>query len=439
VDTSDYGRFVSVFNSVNNAVDNTDYTEWEIGHERDTTNDEYRMKYKALYNMEAEYETVYRTKPSDGSHPHVTTLVPLMDGKGAVAGIMCVQRPASEVNKARIPYIITIAIWTFILAILFTFSATTYLRTQFVLPIRKISGEASRFAARNTKGELLADVSKVVEIKNLGATIDTMETDMIRYIENLTAVTAENKRIETELSLASRIQENSVPNDFPVFPDRSEFDIYASMTPAKEVGGDFYNFYFVDDDHLAIVIGDVSGKGIPAALFMMVTNILISERARSGGSPAEILTYVNDDLCAHNKADMFVTVWLGILELSTGRLVSTNAGHEYPAIYKKNKGFKELRSKHSFVVGGMEGIKYKDEEMVLKKGDKIFLYTDGVPEATDANDELFGVDRMIEALNECEAESCEQILTYVRGKVDEFVGEAPQFDDLTMLCIEYRG
>lgn len=439
VDTSDYGRFVSVFNSVDNTVDNTDYTEWEIGYERDTTNDEYRRKYKTLYNKKAEYETIYRTGSSDSAHPHVTTLVPVIDSKGDVAGIMCVQRPANEVNRARIPYIVNIAISTFVLAVLFMFSATTYLRTQFVLPIRKISGEATRFAARNTKGESLDDVSKIEEIRRLAGSIDTMETDMLKYIENLTAVTAEKKRIETELSLASRIQENSVPNDFPSFPDRVDFDVYASMSPAKEVGGDFYNFYLVDDNHLAVVIGDVSGKGIPAALFMMVTNILISDRTRMGGKPGEILKFVNNELCAHNKAEMFVTVWLGILNLSTGKLTFANAGHENPALYRKGKGFEEYKSKHGFVLGGMEGITYRDEEMVLEKGDKIFLYTDGVPEATDANDKLFGTGRMMEALNECEADSCEQILAHIRSRVDEFVGEAPQFDDLTMLCLEYKG
>ncbi|MCR4806033.1 MAG: PP2C family protein-serine/threonine phosphatase [Lachnospiraceae bacterium] len=437
VDTSDYGRFVSVFNSVNNSVDNTGYTAWEIGYERDTTNDEYRSKYEALYNKETRYETIYRTNPSDGVHPHVTTLIPITDSAGDVVSILCVQRPAGEVLRVRKPYLINIAISTLVLAIIITICAGAYLRAHIAAPIRKVSEEATRFADMNTKGKSLEQVSRIEEIANLAGSIDKMETDMLKYIEDLTSVTAENERIETELSLASRIQENSVPDDWPAFPDRSDFDIYASMTPAKEVGGDFYNFYLIDEDHLAIVIGDVSGKGVPAALFMMVTNILISERTRSGKGPGEILASVNNDLCAHNRAEMFVTVWLGILDLKTGAIKYANAGHEDPAVYRKDSGFELLKEKHGFVCGGMEGIAYKEYDAQLNKGDKLFIYTDGVPEATDASENMFGIDRMLETLNEYGSTSCKEILEGIRLGVDEFVGEAPQFDDLTMLCLEY--
>ncbi len=262
---------------------------------------------------------------------------------------------------------------------------------------------------------------------------------MVSYIENLTEVTAESERIGTELSLASKIQENSVPNIFPAFPERADFDIYAFMDPAKEIGGDFYNFFLIDDDHLAMVIGDVSGKGVPAALFMMVTNILISDRTHMGGGPSEILTFVNENLCAHNRAEMFVTVWLGILELSTGRLTAANAGHEYPALKRAEGGFEVFRDKHGFVLGGMEGVRYKEYELQLHPGDRLFLYTDGVPEATAADESMFGMERMLAALNEVPDASPEQILKKVRSAVDDFVKGAEQFDDLTMLCMEYRG
>ena len=211
------------------------------------------------------------------------------------------------------------------------------------------------------------------------------------------------------------------------------------MDPAREVGGDFYNFYFVDDDHLALVIGDVSGKGIPAALFMMVTNILISDRTRMGGNPAEILRFVNQEICAHNEAEMFVTVWLGILELSTGKLVAANAGHEYPAIRHADGAFELLRDKHGFVIGGLEGVSYRGYELQLAPGDRIFVYTDGVPEATAPDNTMFGTDRMLAALNEVPTGSPEQILNKVRRAVDDFVKGAEQFDDLTMLCLEYKG
>jgi len=188
-----------------------------------------------------------------------------------------------------------------------------------------------------------------------------------------------------------------------------------------------------------LVIGDVSGKGIPAALFMMVTNILISDRTMMGGTPGEILTFVNKGICEHNQAEMFVTVWLGVLELSTGKLTACNAGHEYPALKHADGTFELYKDRHGFVVGGMEGIQYRNYEIQLQPGDKLFVYTDGVPEATDAAEQLFGTERMLEALNTDPDAAPEQILGNVRAAVDHFVKEAEQFDDLTMMCLEYRG
>ena len=244
---------------------------------------------------------------------------------------------------------------------------------------------------------------------------------------------------ETELNMATEIQTSMLPSTFPAFPDRSEFDIYASMDPAKEVGGDFYDFFLIDDDHLATVIADVSGKGVPAALFMMSSKILLNDHATIGGSPAEILERVNKLVYANNKAHMFVTVWLGILEISTGKLTSASAGHEYPMINVNGK-YELLKDKHGLAIGAMPNSKYKDTEITLNKGDSFFVYTDGVAEATDANNELFGTDRTLEALNAIQAGvSQKEILAGVRSAVDAFVKEAPQFDDLTMLGLKYFG
>ena len=212
------------------------------------------------------------------------------------------------------------------------------------------------------------------------------------------------------------------------------------MDPAKEVGGDFYNFFLVDDSHLALVIGDVSGKGVPAALFMMVSNILTSVRTQTGGgTPSQILEFVNDRICENNKLDMFVTIWLGILDLSTGVLKASNAGHEYPAIMHAGGKFELFKDKHGMVVGGMEGVKYTDYEIRLSPGDKIFVYTDGVPEATATDNSMFGTDRMLCALNGDPEAAPEAVLGNVRSAVDGFVKDAQQFDDLTMLCLEYKG
>lgn len=244
---------------------------------------------------------------------------------------------------------------------------------------------------------------------------------------------------ERDLSLATRIQADMLPNVFPAFPEREEFDVYASMNPAKEVGGDFYDFFFIDDKHLGIAMADVSGKGVPAALFMMISMTLIKNNALSGKSPAEVLEATNNQICANNKEEMFVTAWFGILNIETGHLVAANAGHEFPMIKSPNGLFDVYKDKHGFVIGGMDGVRYKEYELNLEPGSMLFLYTDGVPEATNAQQELFGVERTVEALNENPNRMPEEMLKAVSDAVSAFVAEAPQFDDLTMLCIRYNG
>ena len=436
---SDYGRFVSIVNSVNNSVDNSNYTEWELGYQRDTTNDEYRDKYRELYENGSDYETVFRMHPKDGHSPHITTMVPVKAASGEVTAILCMQRPVSEMAKGFVPYLIFIALSVLIMVIVISILASNFLHRLVIDPVEKVSKEAVRFANEKDKGEPLGDLGKYDTLLNLGRSVESMEKDMLDYIDNLTTVTAEKEKISAELSIAAKIQEDSLPDVFPAFPDRHEFDIYAIMNPAKEVGGDFYNFFFVDEDHLVLVIADVSGKGIPGALFMMVSNTVITDRTLMGGTPAEILSFVNDNICEHNTAGMFVTVWLGILEVSTGKMVYADAGHEYPAICRKDGSFTIIKDRHSFVIGGMEGVKYKDNDLLLSEGDKLFLYTDGVPEAMNEDDEMYNVDRMVEALNEHKKESPEEILKGVQYSVSQFVGNADQFDDLTMLCLEYKG
>ena len=253
------------------------------------------------------------------------------------------------------------------------------------------------------------------------------------------ALALEKERVSTELALATRIQSNFLPKTFPPFPDRHEFDLYASMTPAREVGGDLYDFFLIDDDHLCLVIGDVSGKGVPASLFMMLSSALIHHVAMHELSPAKILTEVNAEICNRNPEEMFVTVWLGILEISTGILTAASAGHEYPTLRKPNADFELIKDKHGFVIGGMPGIRYRDYTLNLEPGSRLFVYTDGVPEATDANQQMFGTDRMLQALNTNPGASPSAILESVRNAVSSFVGTAEQFDDLTMLCLEYKG
>ena len=244
---------------------------------------------------------------------------------------------------------------------------------------------------------------------------------------------------EKELDVATRIQSDMLPNTFPFLPDRTEFDLFASMTPAKEVGGDFYDFFMVDDDRLALVIADVSGKGIPAALFMMASKILIKNCVMTGKSPGEVLGTVNNQICENNQEEMFVTVWLGILNLADGTLVSANAGHEYPLVKTPDGDFELIKSKHSFVVGGMKGLKYRETEVKLEPGAKVFLYTDGVPEAETKGEKQYGYERFLTAVNRQKDGTPKALLDAVEADVREFVQSYPQFDDLTMLCVHYIG
>ena len=249
---------------------------------------------------------------------------------------------------------------------------------------------------------------------------------------------AARQHIETELSVANQIQTDMLPSIFPAFPERPEFDIYAGMTPAKEVGGDFYDFFLVDDDHLATVIADVSGKGVPAALFMVITKTLLKNAVQMGLSPREALEKVNNQLCENNEAEMFVTVWLGIYEISTGKLTAANAGHEYPAIRKAGGTFELLKDRHGFVLAGIENTRYREYEVEIGVGDTVFLYTDGVTEATDGANTLYGTDRLLAALNRTPDLGPEALLRQVKGDIDGFVGDAPQFDDITMLSFQRK-
>ena len=315
-----------------------------------------------------------------------------------------------------------------------------YVRRILIRPLGALHRAASGLVESNM--ENLADFRVEVhtgdELEELADSFRYMVSELDEYIRNLSRVTAEKERIGAELDVARHIQASMLPCIFPAFPERHEFDIYASMTPAKEVGGDFYDFFLVDDDHLALVMADVSGKGVPAALFMMISKTLLKSAAQSGLSPAAVLEKVNNQLCENNDAEMFVTVWLGILEISTGKMKCANAGHEYPAIMRRGGKFELLKDRHGFVLAGMEGARYREYELELQVGDRLFVYTDGVPEATDASNTLYGTDRMLAALNRVRGGSCRQLLETVHGDVDSFVGGADQFDDITMLCIEIK-
>ena len=308
-----------------------------------------------------------------------------------------------------------------------------------IRPLSKIQNIVCDYTENKDSAEVISRISEIKarnEFGLLSDNISQLANAIDRYAREITELTAERERVAAELNMAKEIQAEQLPRNFPAFPDRKEFDIYASMTPAKEVGGDFYDFFFVDEDHLALVIADVSGKGVPAALFMMSSKMLINNFTSMGLKPAEVLKRTNEKLCENNDEKMFVTVWLGILEISTGKITAVNAGHEYPAVRQPDGRFELFKDKHGIIIGAFSEMKFKQYEFTLEKGGTLFVYTDGVPEATDSNEEMFGTGRMIEALNTAPDASPKELLENVRREVDRFVGEATQFDDLTMLAVK---
>ena len=306
-------------------------------------------------------------------------------------------------------------------------------------PLKKVQANIREYKTTKNSGPVIEKLEQIKmnnEIGELSADIVDLAQEIDQYLEEIKSITAEQERVATEMALAERIQQSMLPSKFPSF---REFDIYGEMNPARMVGGDFYDFFLTDDDHLCIVIADVSGKGVPGALFMMMAKIVIKGCRQFELTASEILAHTNEALCDSNEADMFVTAWVGILEISTGRLRAANAGHECPAVKKAGGRFELLRDSHGVMLGTFENAHYKEYEILLEPGSEIFLYTDGVPEATDAGNNMFGTDRMLDALNSEKEAHPEKILKNVRASVDAFVQEAEQFDDLTMLCLEYKG
>lgn len=304
-------------------------------------------------------------------------------------------------------------------------------RKLVVKNIHKVNSSLS--AITEGKLDTVVDVRSHVEFDSLSndinATVDTLK----RYIKEA------EERIDAELAFAKAIQHSALPSVFPPYPNRKEFEIYATMHTAKEVGGDFYDFYFIDDDNLAFLMADVSGKGIPAAMFMMTSKTIIKSCAESGMSVEQVFTVANEKLCEGNDAGMFVTAWMGILNVKTGKVLFANAGHNPPLVKHADGTYEYLKSRAGFVLAGMEGVRYRKNELDLAPGDAIYLYTDGVTEATDANNTLYGEDRLHTVLEKYKDAAPQVICEEVKRDVDAFVDEAPQFDDITMLALKYNG
>lgn len=361
---------------------------------------------------------------------------PIYNSQGDPVALVGVDFTMPGMEQLMQGFVLTIVFNILLVLVGFMTIFYVFVRKRIIRPIKVLSTATHELVDNLDKEEIFTvNIQTGDEIEDLAHSFERMYGEIQDYIHEVSTVMAEKERIETELNVATQIQSNMLPSIFPPFPERKEFDIYASMDPAKEVGGDFYDFFLVDDDHLALVMADVSGKGVPAALFMVIAKTLIKNKAQTGASPKKVLEAVNNQLCENNEADMFVTVWLGIYEISTGIMRAANAGHEYPAICRQKGAFELYKDPHGLVVAYMEDFRYTQYEFSLQPGDTLFLYTDGVTEATNVENQLYGTERMITALNKNRNASTKELLTQVRQDIDAFVKEAPQFDDITMLAL----
>ena len=375
----------------------------------------------------------------------MTAMTPVLHEDGTMAGYVMADISLNDVMNTRQTFLITLVGLLAAVAAVFLVTFLFILRRMVLHPIDLLTQATGDFIQSNEE-ELAAGTATVNvppirtgdEVELLADSFRKMEEDMISYIREFMKATAEKERIGAELNVATQIQADMLPRIFPAFPERQEFEVYATMNPAKKVGGDFYDFFLVDDDHLAVVIADVSGKGVPAALFMVIAKTLIKNHAQNKETPGEVFTQTNAQLCEGNDAGLFVTAWMGVLEISTGKFVYVNAGHNPPLLKRAGGQYEWLKSRPGFVLAGMEGIRYRENTLELMPGDTLYLYTDGVTEATSSAQELYGEERLQAALNEASELPVSQLLPRIKNCIDTFVGDAEQFDDITMLGLQYH-
>lgn len=393
-----------------------------------------RMKDKSYYMTASEMKTVGWTIVSVIDSSLVDQPTAMLQEKTDE-----IQRASREVFRKNIRNARNTLVGFLMLLFVLSMVNAVLLGKRIVKPLETITKKIASLGNEEIQFRMEDAYRTGDEIETLAQSFADISEKTVAYMNELQTVTAEKERIGAELHLATEIQESQLPRIFPPYPYRPEFELFASMIPAKEVGGDFYDFFLIDDDHLALVMADVSGKGVPAALFMMIAKILIKTRLEAGESPGEVLKKVNNHLLEGNKTGMFVTVWLAVITLSTGEGVAVNAGHEHPILRRAGGQYEIIKYKHSMAVAAMEDISFREHTFTMGPGDSLFVYTDGVPEAENKSRELFGTDRLLAALNENTDASPVQILENVMGGIDAFVGQAEQFDDITMLSLRYNG
>ena len=385
-------------------------------------------------------EELYMGLRELGGEKLATALVPIRSMENEVPALVGIDVSVAAVWDALMNLFVMLAITIILVTSVGIVLHYRTLEKTLIFPITSLKAGADELVNKLDSDEVfVSDIHTGDEIEALAHSIEEMDSSLKQKTRELLAVTAEQERLNTELELASNIQMDMLPCIFPPFPDRKEFDVYASMNPAKEVGGDFYDFFLVDSDHLGLVIADVSGKGVPAALFMMMVKIMVQNCVLAGLGPKQAMEQVNQLIIENNRESMFVTVWLGILDIPSGKLTAVNAGHEYPILKKPGQFYEILKDRHSIAAGMMEGVLYREYELQMEPGSCLFVYSDGLPEANNAEGEMFGLNRALFALNENPDAAPEDTLKAVQRAVDAFSGQTPQFDDLTMMCLVYHG
>ena len=396
-------------------------------------------KYNLMWELFSQNEGTERPMVTDNSYGYnYTGVTPVLDENGIAVAAIQYTLDMSKVKAHLNSVLIRMILISFAVIGITLIAYISLVRKMVTTPI----GELTAFTQEITESGVFQNQHISIrtgdEIESLSQSFNFMLLELEEYIADLSKVTAEKERIGAELDIAKHIQASMLPCIFPAFPDRPEIDIYATMDPAKEVGGDFYDFFMVDERHLAIVMADVSGKGIPAALFMVIGKTLIKDHTTPDKDLGMVFTEVNKLLCESNSEEMFITAFEGVLDLVTGEFRFVNAGHELPFICKAGGGFEVYKIRPGFVLAGLDDMIYRAGSMMLEPGDKIFQYTDGAPEATDGNNQLYGMKRLGDTLNQVKEKTPHEILSAIKMDIDEFVGEADQFDDITMLCLEYK-
>ncbi len=430
VEPPDYTRITYIYNPVKKGGRHSPFP---LGYFEVYEEPQYNASAKKVFENG---ETVVRHTMKTRSGSHITAMLPVRNSQGKIVAVLGTQKDIQEFVIARHKYITVVVLVEIFFAILFIVFFSGFFNLHFIKPVVTITRETDHFASYGGEpSDELLKINHHDELGILAHSLHQMECDVNRNIKEITELTAEKQQMSTELSIATKIQSGMLPKKYPAFPERKDFDLYATMEPAKEVGGDLYDYLMIDDDHLMFVVGDVSGKGIPAALFMAIAKTLLNSHAEQGLTPSEIFEAINSQLCRSNEMEMFVTCWLGILTLSSGELCFVNAGHPFPVLLRDGQA-SFVEAKPNLMLAGMDGIPYVEYTVTLQKGDALLIYTDGVTEASNPAQELFGDERLLTAVKTCRNMSAPDLIKNVRTHINAFVTGAEQFDDITMLAVK---